>query len=106
LKIWYKKSQPDCENFDNTMIYLHEWKIVFVHVDHVYYVYYQTGDESQTDLQVDHVYYACYLAGDGHQTDVNNDNSFRLLIGVINTAMYHKDGVHLDWHGTLQQAET
>jgi Ni/Fe-hydrogenase subunit HybB-like protein len=36
----------------------------------------------------------------------NNDNSFRLLIGVINTAMYHKDGVHLDWHGTLQQAET
>jgi hypothetical protein len=34
----------DCENFDYTMIYLHEWKIVFVHVDHVDYVYYQAGD--------------------------------------------------------------
>ena len=45
------------------------------------------------------------IANDENCLFVNNDNSFRLLIGVINTAMYHKDGVHLDWHGTLQLAD-
>ena len=44
-------------------------------------------------------------ANDENCLFVNNDDSFSLLIGVINTAMYHKDGVHLNWHGTLRLAD-
>ena len=33
---------------------------------------------------------------------INNGDSFRLLSGAINTAMYHKNCVHLNWHRALK----
>ena len=45
------------------------------------------------------------IANDENCLFVNNNDSFRLLIGAINTAMYHKDGVHQNWHGTLKLSD-
>ena len=44
------------------------------------------------------------LANDENCHYVDNESSFRLLNGSINTALYNKDGIHLNYHGTRKLA--
>jgi hypothetical protein len=40
------------------------------------------------------------LANDENCHYVDNESSFRLLNGFINTTLYNKDDIHLNYHGT------
>jgi hypothetical protein len=44
------------------------------------------------------------LVNDENCHYVDNESYFRLLNGFINTALYNKDGIHLNYHGTRKLA--